>query len=149
MLHLQINLLYLQPSCDSDMVINRYKSDYLGALTSFLCLIHCVVTPIFYVINVKSFCCQSSAPTWWRSLDYIFLVISFFTIYWSIKNTSKNWMKLALGVNWFLLSFIILNEHFIWFPLEGYAIYFPSLSLILLHIYNAKYCRCNKNECCL
>lgn len=129
------------------MVLSRYKSDYFGALTSFLCLIHCIVTPIFYVINVKSFCCQSSAPSWWKSLDYIFLIISFLAIYSSIRNTSKNWMKLALGASWLLLFFVIINEQFTWLHLEEYSIYIPSLSLIVLHIYNAKYCMCNKNRC--
>lgn len=129
------------------MIISKNRSDYFGSIASFFCLIHCIVTPLIYVVNVKSFCCQSSTPFWWKSLDYIFLFISFIAVYWSIKSTNINWMKLGLSISWLLLFVIILNEKMMWFPLSEHSIYIPSISLIVLHIYNAKFCRCSKNEC--
>jgi len=34
-------------------------------------------------------------PWWWGILDIVFLVISFFAVYWTTFNTSKRWIKFA------------------------------------------------------
>jgi hypothetical protein len=74
------------------------KSDVLGVLASGLCLIHCIATPFIFVAQTCSASCCSVAPTWWSTIDYVFLGISFFAIYWSVQNTSKNWIKYALWI---------------------------------------------------
>lgn len=131
------------------MILSKYKSDYFGALASFLCLLHCIATPLIYVVNVKSLCCQVSSPFWWKSLDYIFLFISFLAIYWSMKNTNRTWVKYGFIISWLVLCFIVVNEKFLWIHLSEYSIYTPSLSLIVLHVYNAKFCKCNEDKCCV
>ncbi|WP_442264891.1 MerC domain-containing protein [Tenacibaculum sp. ZS6-P6] len=125
------------------------KSDTIGVLSSGLCLVHCVFTPFLFVIQTHGSCCEGSeVPFWWKSIDYIFLVISFFAIYKSAKQTSKNWIKYAFYSFWIVLSFIILNEKFILIKIPEETIYIASLSLVILHLYNSKYCRCSNEKCC-
>lgn len=129
------------------MVLEQ-KSDILGALSSGLCLIHCVLTPFLFIAQSHSLACCTTAPGWWSTIDYLFLIISFFAIYKSAKATTKNWMKYALWVSWFALFFIVMNEHFGFVALAEESIYLPSLSLVFLHIYNSKYCKFTNKEYC-
>ncbi len=130
------------------MVLEQ-KSDILGALSSGLCLIHCVLTPFLFIAQSHSLGCCTATPGWWSTVDYLFLIISFFAIYKSTKATTKNWMKYALWMSWFALFFIIMNEHFGFVSLAEESIYLPSLSLVFLHIYNSKYCKCTNEEYCI
>ena len=109
----------------------KQKSDTIGALSSSLCLIHCVFTPFLFVLQSHSSCCSVSTPLWWKSIDYIFLAISFFAVYKSGKETSKTWVKHGFYICWLLLFFIVINERVRWLALSNYAIYIPSLSLVL------------------
>lgn len=125
------------------------KSDWLGILSSGLCLLHCLATPFLFIMyaNVGAHG-ETVHPSWWGFLDVVFLVLSFIAVCWSIQNTSKTWVAYALGLAWLLLSFIVLNEKFELLPLAEEAIYFPTLSLIGLHIYNRRYCYCGSETCC-
>ncbi len=118
------------------------KSDVLGAAASGLCLIHCLATPLLFIAQSCSMTCCEASPSWWSSLDYVFLIISFFAILRSNQTTSKVVIGRALWVSWGVLAFIILNERFDFIPLPEYAIYIPALALIILHLYNQKYCQC-------
>ena len=133
------------------MIILKQKSDILGSFVSFLCLIHCIATPFIFVAQTgMSACCATTiTPAWWSYVDLFFLVISFFAIYWSTKLTTKKWMKFALWINWFLLFTVIINEKLALFYLPEVTIYIPALALVILHIYNRKYCKCNVDSCCV
>ncbi len=124
------------------------KSDTLGAFASGLCLIHCIATPFIFIAQTCSASCCSGAPTWWSMMDYLFLGISFFAIYWSVQNTSKNWIKYALWTSWSVLLFVILNEKIELIHLAEQAIYTPALALVGFHLYNRKYCQCAEDGCC-
>lgn len=130
------------------MVLNQ-KPDRLGIISSSLCLIHCIFTPLLFVVQSHAACCEASTPMWWKSIDYLFLIISFTAIYKSANQTSKKWMKYALYASWLVLSFIILNEKFVLILVPEVSIYFASLSLVFLHIYNSKYCQCSNEKCCV
>lgn len=123
------------------------KSDSFGAIASGLCLLHCIATPILFAIQPMATHVEE-APIWWKSLDYIFLLLSFFAVYWSAKNSSKNWMKYALWTSWILLTLAILNEKLELFHLGELVVYIPAISLIGLHLYNRKYCQCADETCC-
>ncbi|MEL6718684.1 MAG: MerC domain-containing protein [Bacteroidota bacterium] len=125
------------------------KSNFFGALTSGLCLIHCLATPLFFMAQATATHHDHDHHHdvgWWSSLDYIFLAISVIAVFYSARNSSLKWMPLALYVSWAVLAFIILNEklHLIHLPHE--VIYLPTLSLIGLHIYNVRYCNCEDEE---
>ena len=87
-------------------------------------------------------------PTiWWKSLDLVFLALSFFAIRRSVRTTSKPNIRYAFWGSWLFLLGIIVNEKLGIIPLPEEIIYIGSLSLVILHFYNLKYCQCKK-ECC-
>lgn len=130
------------------MIITNQKSDNIGAIASALCLIHCIATPLLFIVQSCSLTCCSTSPVWWSSIDYFFLIISFFSVYSSTQNTSKNWIKPTLWISFSCLLTVIINEKFSLFYINDNFLYIPAISLITLHLYNRKYCKCDSNKCC-
>ncbi len=124
------------------------KPDTLGALASMLCVIHCLATPLIFIAHTCSIGGYETSPSWWRNLDYIFLIISFLAVTRSVKNTSKNFMKPALWLSWVTLFLLIINEKIQLVSLPEILTYVAALSLAVFHIYNMKYCQCKTNKCC-
>lgn len=124
------------------------KSDMFGAIASGLCLIHCLITPIIFAVQVCSSSCCDAGPVWWSMIDYLFLVISIFAVYYSAKNTSITWMPYLLYISWAALALFILNERFEFFQINQAVNYIPAMSLVGLHLYNKKHCQCNTDSCC-
>ena len=112
------------------------KSDVIGAFTSGLCIVHCLVTPFLFVAQAGMVEGAEAHPEWWGILDIIFLVISFAAVWWSGRHTSKRWLRNALWISWVLLAVIILNEKFAWFPMPEYVVYVPAAALVYFHLYN-------------
>jgi len=127
------------------------KSDLVGASASTLCLIHCVATPFLFVAEATMASHHhhghGHTPLWWSLIDIIFIIISFVAVYFSARNTAKNWMKYALFASWAFLTFIILNEKLEGLHLAEAWVYVPALTLIGLHLYNRKYCQCADEQC--
>jgi hypothetical protein len=120
------------------------KSDVLGSAASTLCVIHCIATPFLFVAqscSASAACCDSG-PTWWSAIDYIFIGVTFFAIYFSARNTSKEWMKYALYTSWVVLTLLILNEKLAFLPIPEYVKYISAFTLVGLHLFNMRYCRC-------
>ncbi len=128
------------------MEVYQKKADVFGALASGLCLIHCVATPFLFIAQSCSASCIDS-PTWWQSLDYLFLAISLFAVYRSSKTGSKVWVSRALWTSWVVLACVLLNERFGFYELPEYIIYIPAIFLIGLHLYSQKHCHCNNSAC--
>ncbi|MEM7486063.1 MAG: MerC domain-containing protein [Bacteroidota bacterium] len=124
------------------------KSDWIGMVVSGLCLVHCLATPFIFLAYVNVGAHGEAHPFWWGLLDIVFLIFSFFAVYWSARNTSKTWIKYAFGLLWLVLSLVILNEKLGVLSLPEAAIYFPTIGLIGLHIYNRHYCNCEDEVCC-
>lgn len=124
------------------------KSDIFGALASTLCVIHCIATPFLFLAHSSTVSSNGSGLLWWKNLDYIFLIISFFAVARSAKNTSKSFMKLLLWVSWTALFLFILNEKIALFTLPETTIYITAIILAVLHMYNLKFCQCNSDRCC-
>ena len=126
------------------------QSDLIGAFASGLCAVHCIVTPfLFLAQSCSSKGCCGSTPSWWSSIDYLFIGITFFAVYQSGKNSSKSWMKYGLLAIWGLLSVLVLNEKFNLLNIsEGWK-YLTAVGLISLHLYNLKFCRCSEESCCV
>lgn len=133
------------------MITNQLhtRSDLYGSLASGLCLVHCLATPVLFAAHTGHVHGHHNSPVWWGAIDILFIIISLAAVYWSARNTSKKWMEVALWICWALLAFVILNEKFEWIHLSEAAIYFPSLLLVGLHLYNRKYCQCKDETCCL
>lgn len=128
------------------MILSK-RSDSVGAFASGLCLAHCIATPFLFALQPLAVS-EEAAPLWWKSLDYIFLAVSFLAVYWSAIKTSKNWMKYALWISYGALAFAILNEKFELLHLGELSVYIPAASLIVLHLYNKTYCQCVDDTYC-
>lgn len=124
---------------------HQNNSDFFGAAASGLCLIHCLATPFLFIAQACTNSCCEASPTWWSSLDYVFLVISFIAILRSNQTTSNKNIGKALWISWMALAFVVLNERIEWINLPEYAIYLPAIFLIGLHLYNQKYCQCGED----
>lgn len=124
------------------------SSDLLGALSSGLCLIHCLATPFLFIAKSCSTSCCADAPLVWSMIDFIFIGVSFFAVKWSVKTTPKGWIKIALWIAWTASFISILDEKFSLLQLPQHSIYYSAFLLIGFHLYNNKYCKCNEDSCC-
>lgn len=128
----------------------RYDADYMGMISSTLCLIHCLMTPVLFAVvscTAGSNSCCASGPVWWKGIDVLFLVVSLVAVYYTGKTTRNEWVKWSLYAGWVLLGLVILNEYWTIFSIPQQSIYVPSLMLVGVHLYNRLYCRCEA-ECC-
>lgn len=131
------------------MTLSLNKADSIGILSSALCLIHCLTTPLLFVVQTQFLNIEGHKPLWWSSLDIIFLLISAVAIYKSSTSVTKKWIKIMLWISWFMLFFVIINEKIEWLKIPESAIYIPSISLIFSHWYGGMFCQCKKEECCI
>lgn len=125
---------------------NANWSDTIGALAGGICLIHCIATPFIFVSAVSlGHSHHAESPLWWNIIDIVFLVIGFIAVFRSVKQTTKKSIKYTLWSCWILLAFFILNEKFETVHLPHELIYIPAFGLIFFHLYNKKYCTCEKD----
>ena len=129
------------------MRITTKNSDYLGAISGVLCIIHCIITPLLFLINAELATKQTLLAL--QLTGYIFLIISFFAVYKSALNTTNNIVKVLFFVFWSFLLFLILNESFGVFKIAETFTFISAFSLSALHIYNLKYCQCKDENCCV
>lgn len=128
------------------MRITINNSDHLGVIASGLCMLHCLATPILFLSQASL--AAHEVPVLWSMLNHIFLIVSFFAVYRSAKNSSNLYVKVFLFIAWVCLAGLILNEEFeIFSAAEAYT-YLSAISLCALHIYNLNYCTCKDDGCC-
>lgn len=130
------------------MTITPLKTNKVGIMASALCMVHCFATPFIFIAKSCSATCCEASPIWWSSMDYLFLVVSLFAIHQSTKKTSNTWITYAMWTSWFSLLTILLNENIQLFSIVESAIYLPAITLVILHIYNLRYCKCQMDKCC-
>lgn len=123
------------------------KPDTLGIIASTLCMIHCLVTPLLFITQT-SIATNEVASIWWKNIDFLLLVISFFAVYRSTQKSSNDLIKYGLWITFISLTIIILNEKMKWFFLPESIIHIAGLTLVTLHIYNLNYCQCKDKNCC-
>jgi len=136
--------LYKITELDNNRPASNYKSsiDFLGAISSSLCMVHCLITPLLFAVQATSLSCSEISPSWWKMIDCIFLIVSLVAIIFTAKSTSLKFMPRLLYTSWLLLAIIVLNNLFHLINLPHALIYIPAIVLIILHMYNRKYCRC-------
>lgn len=49
-------------------------------------------------------------------------------------------------LTWLTIAFGVLNEKFTWLEIPEYFIYIPTTLIIVLHIYNLKFCQCQDEK---
>lgn len=131
-------------------VTKSISFDIIGALASSLCLVHCLLTPVLFIVKActSSTSCCADAPIWWQVIDYFFIVVSFIAIYYATKNSSVKWVQFVLWCSWLLLLIVIVSESLEIGLFPKSFIYFPALAIVGLHFYNLKYCQCKTDNCC-
>lgn len=127
----------------------RSKSDLIGAGASGLCMLHCLMTPVIFAVQTTSLTCSDISPSWWKGVDYLFLVITLGAIFYTSKTTSSNWIPQALFGIWLLLALLIIDQSLHVIGLPHALMYIPAFGLIGLHIYNRQYCQCQDDQCCV
>ena len=134
------------------MKLSIQKPDIIGAMSSSLCAIHCLVTPILFAAQSYAVSDHDhhhhDSPIWWSNLDFLFLIISVFAIYRSSRNSSNKYIKIGLWFSWSMLFLLILNEKTELLHLPEILTYIAAFTLAFLHIYNLNYCQCNDEDCC-
>ena len=124
-------------------------ADTIGAINSSLCVAHCFATPFLFLTQAQTSLVElSSVPLWWQLLNYVFIIVSFFAIKRTVKNSSNELVKSLLWASWVFLSALILNEEFEIMHMPELLTYFAGITLASLHIYNLKYCQCEDENCC-
>ena len=124
------------------------NSDRIGAISSGLCMLHCFTTPFLFLSQSSLIFISVDFTLTWFILNYVFLFISFIAIYHSVKNSTNRFIRIFLYLFWVVLSGLIINESLEIFSIPEAATYFSASSLICLHIYNLRYCRCDDEDCC-
>ena len=70
---------------------NLYRSytDIIGATSSTLCMLHCLLTPFLFAVHAtSSVACSEIGHLWWKIIDFLFLFISIVAIRYTAKATS-------------------------------------------------------------
>lgn len=131
------------------MITIKQTPDVFGIISSSLCIVHCLFTPLLFVVQSNTVSNDGTVISfWWNTMDYFFIVIAFFAVYRLAKITSKLWMRYALYINWLWLTLSILDEKFQVFSIPETSKYLSAFFLIFLHFYNRFSCHCNKDGCC-
>ena len=125
-----------------------YKPDTIGSLASTLCLLHCIATPFIFITQACTMSCCADTPIWWQSIDYIFIVISFFAIFRATKTSTNKIISKLLWITWFVFFALILNKSLGLIYLDKNFAYSAGITLACLHLYNLRYCQCKSDDCC-
>ena len=137
----KISLLFL-PINFYDLKKIKYlnnSTDFYGIITASLCLLHCISTPLIIISSSYLISEFSMLHTFWKGLDYVFISISFFLVYFSAQFTKLKMMKFLFWGSWFILFVLIINEKTEYIQLSEYLTYLAASILSLLHFYNLKY----------
>lgn len=123
----------------------KHTGDKIGIIGSVLCLIHCLVAPLVVISGTALAGHWHGGEGIWR-LDFIFLIISGFAVYYTTRQMVAPNIKRFLWLSFFIFSASILleskSEIFHWLS------YIGSIMLIGGHFWNIYSCRtCNSTTC--
>jgi hypothetical protein len=111
------------------------KADLIGILSSSICLVHCVATPLLIAFGAGFI----TNPFF----KYLFLIISFVSIFKATENITSTNISLLLWISfWGFLFSTLFQEEYEWLHYSGYLF---AILIIIGHILNIKHCReCSK-----
>lgn len=115
-------------------------ADYLGLTSAIICLLHCLVAPLFLGVATHFHGAEAHVhelpwyahPVW----DYVFLGLGFLAVRWSATHSHHIWIKRLLWMSWAgLAGAILLEETHVLF---SYLVYASSFALIAFHVWNIR-----------
>ena len=119
-------------------------TDLIGAGVSALCVVHCLLTPlVLTTLLVATPQLEQSANNVdfaWGALDFLFLAISTWAVYRTVKSTPLPRVRQFLWLGWLLLaSGILLEKAGIGYG--AWIMYIGSFAVAILHLSNYLHCR--------
>ncbi len=123
-------------------------SDSVGILASSICLVHCLATPLLFVVKSCAHASCEAAPMWWQMLDYVFLAIAAAAIVTTKSNTQFAWLKSSLWLSWFGLLAVLLSHSLEIIHISTIVSYIPPLLIVALHTLNVVTQRKSTHSCC-
>jgi len=131
---------------------NSSYSNLLGAAASGLCAVHCAITPLVFAAkpileHAAGEHGHAHGSPLWAAFDYIFLVLSFVAVYYSVRHSNHRSLKWVLWVSWVVFAVGILFEAF-HLPYGHWLMYGGSIALVVGHLVNYRYCRAYGGEEC-
>lgn len=112
------------------------KADIIGILSSSICLVHCIATPLLIAFGAGFL----TNPFF----KYLFLIISFISIFKATEKIKHTKIALFLWISfWGFLFSTLFQEEYHWLHYLGY---FFAILIIIGHILNMKHCKTCKNE---
>lgn len=107
------------------------KADFIGIVSSSLCLVHCIATPLLIAFGAGFI----ANPIF----KYLFLIISFASIFKATENVNNTKIAMFLWASfWGFLFSTLLQEEYEWLHYSGY---FFAILIIVGHLLNIKYCK--------
>ena len=140
--------------------IKHINSDFIGAMSAFLCIIHCMIVPILMGVHSVYYAGDALASVshiehsstslsldsanfltmfeslHWHNLDYFFILITLIAVFFATRKSIVSWVKTALWSAAILFVVSILLEE----SVNGieYLAYFASALLIVFHFLNQR-----------
>jgi len=107
-----------------------YWADKLGAISAFLCIVHCLAVPTLLALGVGFL----SNPI----ITFVFITIAFFSIYKATNGKFKKGISVFLWLAFIgFMVCIILEERA---EIFEYGMFLFSVLLIIGHFYNIRNC---------
>ncbi len=117
--------------------ITSRSADLLGISASVLCMIHCMVFPVFISLGFIFQHGEEHDHDHWHFLDYIFIALAVWAVFTATKNTNSNGIKIGLwtAVSIFAVG-VALHDWNPWMVIVSFA---ASVELLIIHILNWKF----------
>lgn len=123
------------------------QADLIGMLAATVCMIHCLITPLFIVAKPLLLPIEETHIThpwgWWKILDYIFLTVGLLAVIFATQVSSPRWLIFGFWTSWFCLALgIHLEEEVV----GKFLLYGGSSILIMHHVLHYRYCKAEHSE---
>ncbi|MEZ4684557.1 MAG: MerC domain-containing protein [Bacteroidia bacterium] len=141
--------------------IKALTADHLGLISAFICMIHCMITPLLFGAYAHAhsrarafgpdFAAMMGQPKthpadYWHMLDYVFLAIGLAAVYYAARHAYNRWIKGLLWGSFVLLASCIFMESQA--ALFANLLYVASGILMLAHGINiVQQRRCSSEVC--
>lgn len=110
------------------------KNDYIGIVSSSLCLIHCLAAPLFLIFGMPFIETDT-----WHIWDFVFLGISAWAVFNASKGHTTALIRNGLWISFTVLTIAIIlqHSHTAFLVLSWTA----AAGLIFFHVLNLRHCQ--------